>query len=378
MAVEEKDRQKDFNSLEDVCEFINTFCTSKSTHKDSPIMASVASCNSVGFETFWGDGRRGVWVEHESSQSNVGGVVNLHQIVGVAYSMCNYILPSYQRLCRMIEDLIVYRLDVVDDEVDGIDGADGEAYLRHMYLSLKEQGMVSANDLVYSGYYGCRQLCLYGCVCFCLLVFAMYHGDRSNMLSIDWVNHVVLDGGSAKVVTCGELGMHERLLLNSIGEMPCRKPIVNFVYDLVNTKNPSGGMIGPGNCKWFHNLVLKVTRRVDEHMEKMMKNQAVLHDACGFMLNNTDVGPGYLFGIFPHAIINVSSAGAPRSVLGRWLCSLSTFGQVSGLTTVYYLMKRLEAPFFNSYDTIDSEEHCVKDKSHLNFSSHGRLGSTEM
>ena len=51
---------------------------------------------------------------------------------------------------------------------------------------------------------------------------------------------------------------------------------------------------------------LKVTRRVDEHMEKMMKNHAVLHDACGFMLNNTDVGPGYLFGIFPHAIINVS------------------------------------------------------------------------
>ena len=63
--------------------------------------------------------------------------------------MCNYILPSYQRLCRMIEDLIVYRLDVVDDEVDGIDGADGEAYLRHVYLSLKEQGMVSVNDLVF-------------------------------------------------------------------------------------------------------------------------------------------------------------------------------------------------------------------------------------
>ena len=137
-------------------------------------------------------------------------------------------------------------------------------------------------------------------------------------------------------------------------------------------------MIGPGNYQWFHNLVLKVTRRVDEHMEKMMKNHAVLHDACGFMLNNTDVGPGYLFGIFPHAILNVSSAGVPRSALGRWLCSLSTFGQVSGLTTVYYLMKRLEAPFFNSYNTIDSEEHCVKDKSHLNFSSHGRLGSTEM
>ena len=78
MAVEEKDRRKDFSSLEDVCEFI---CTSKSTHKDSPIMASVASGNSVGFETFWGDERRGVWVEHESSQSNVGGVVNLHQIV---------------------------------------------------------------------------------------------------------------------------------------------------------------------------------------------------------------------------------------------------------------------------------------------------------
>ena len=46
--------------------------------------------------------------------------------------------------------------------------------------------MVSANECVLSGYSGCRQQCLYGCLCFCLLVFALFHsGDRVDMMGID-------------------------------------------------------------------------------------------------------------------------------------------------------------------------------------------------
>ena len=72
---------------------------------------------------------------------------------------------------------------------------DVEVYIRRLYLCLKSQGIVSANECMLSGYFGCRQQCLYGCFFFCLLIFALFHGDRVNMLGIDWVNHVVLDGG---------------------------------------------------------------------------------------------------------------------------------------------------------------------------------------
>ena len=133
-------------------------------------------------------------------------------------------------------------------------------------------------------------------------------------------------------------------------------------------------MIGPGNCQWFHNIVLRLTGSVSESMQKVMKNHAAIHNACGFMLTNNDIGPGYMFGLFSHAIINVSSAGALRSSVGCWLVLISAMGQFSGLVAMYYLMKNLQAPFLNTYDDQDREEHCVKDTHHANFSN-GRFGS---
>ena len=56
--------------------------------------------------------------------------------------------------------------------------------------------MVSANECVLFGYFGCRQQCLYGCSCFCLLVFALFNGgDHVDIMGVDWVNHMVLNGG---------------------------------------------------------------------------------------------------------------------------------------------------------------------------------------
>ena len=134
----------------------------------------------------------------------------------------------------------------------------------------------------------------------------------------------------------GELGLMERVLLNSIGEVPSSKPIGNCVFDLVNTKNLSGGMIGPGNCQWFHKVVLRLTRGVSEHMQKIFKNHAAIHDACGFMLTHTDVGDGYVFGLFPHDMIRFSSTGACRSSVGRWLSSISALSQVFGLVMTLF------------------------------------------
>ena len=231
-------------------------------------------------------------------------------MIGRSSCIClvSFLWPSYANLSQKVEDLIMYRLllDEGGNRVDGVGGgieeiletgADGEEYLPRIYLSLRSQGMVSANDCVLPGYFGCRQQCLYGCICFCLLLIGMYHGDRLNMPCIDWINHVVLDGG------CGRLGdefvegmgLFQRALLNSICEMACCKPIVNCVFDLVNTKNPSGGMVGPGNCQWFHNLLLLMMGGVSENFQKVLKNHAAIHDACGFMLTHMDIGPRQLY-----------------------------------------------------------------------------------
>ena len=88
-------------------------------------------------------------------------------------------------------------------------------------------------------------------------------------------------------------------------------------------------------------------------MQKIFKNHAAIYDTCGFMLTHTDVAAGYMFDLFPHDMICVSSAGACRSSVGRWLSSISALGQVSGLVTMYYLMKQLQAPFLNTYDNQD-------------------------
>ena len=199
-----------FESLEDVCELIVHFCSGKAIQEELPLMASTSSGKELNSRFFWGNGKKGSWVNYENNfDDNVGEAVNLQQVVAIAYSLCNFIWPSYAELSRSIEELIMYHLQP-GDEVDGggggveevlllKDSADGKAYLRRVYLALHDQGMISANEL--SGFFGCHQQCLYGCMCFCLLVFAMYHGgDRANMSSIDWVNHIVLSSGCAKVL----------------------------------------------------------------------------------------------------------------------------------------------------------------------------------
>ena len=118
--------------------------------------------------------------------------------MGFSYSLCELIYPKYNAICAEIEWAIMKRVDdgcmaknEENDEVD-VDRVDGgqeiipeaEAYIRQLYLCLKGQEMVSANECVLSGYFGCRQQCLYGCLCFCLLVFALFHGDRVDMMGI--------------------------------------------------------------------------------------------------------------------------------------------------------------------------------------------------
>ena len=82
-----------------------------------------------------------MWVNYE--MLGIGGPVNLNQIVAIAYSLCNYIWQSYEKLSLLIEQLIMYHLQPKsNDKGDGSaatvleDGADSEAYLQRMYLTL--------------------------------------------------------------------------------------------------------------------------------------------------------------------------------------------------------------------------------------------------
>ena len=108
--------------------------------------------------------------------------------------------------------------------------------------------MVSANECVLSGYFGCRQQCLYGCfflfidICFVSwgsCQHAWYRLGKSCGFGwwVHWIERKIRQGGLAS-------------------EYATRKPIVNCIFDIVNTKNLSGGMIGPGNCQWLHNTIV--------------------------------------------------------------------------------------------------------------------------
>ena len=180
------------------------------------------------------------------------------------------------------------------------------------------------------------------------------------MLGIDWVNHVVLDSGC--------IGLKGKFIRGLASEYVTRKPIVNCIFDIVNTKNPSGGMIGPGNCQWLHNTLLFLSGAISPEMQKLLKNHAAVHDACGFMLTHTDIGSGYGFGYFPQNAVNVSSAGATRNGVLHWLLSWSGVGQITGLVVLRSLMKQLAAPYFNDHDEEDKNEKCVMNKHYYDFS----------
>ena len=204
------------------------------------------SLGNVGGCAWCDDSLRGAWCKYNMVSGLVGDAVTLSELVGFSYPLCEFIYPKYNAICVEIEWAIMKRVDdgvccsVANDEEenDEVDRGlqeiipEAEAYIKRLYLCLKGQEMVSANECVLSGYFGCRQQCLYGCLCFCLLVFALfYSGDRVDMMGIDWVNHVVLNGG------CHNLGNEllpdvvstmEVVLLGRVLEYAVKKPIVKW------------------------------------------------------------------------------------------------------------------------------------------------------
>ena len=218
-------------------------------------------------------------------------------------------------------------------------------------MSLRGQSF-DVNDESSVRYIGSRQQCLYGCVCFMVMFFEAYDNfDAIGMKNMDWLMCSVLDWGCSDVDdVVRKRGKWEGTVLEGIGGGG-KKSICQCVFDLVNTKNPSGGMIGPGNCMWFHHLMLRVSGRVGEWYEKLLKNHAAIHDAFGFLLNQNDIGPGYMYGVYSN--IKVRSQ--------YWWKRCCFMGQLSGLYTLGKLMtnKGKEVRSFSSFDVHDKREECV-------------------
>ena len=172
------------NCLDDWCTEVVQFCRAMSKYKDSLLMAS-PSMGNIGGCAWRDDSFRCAWCKYDVvSGGLVGDAVTLSELVGFSYSLCELIYPKYNAICAEIEWAIMKRVDdgcMANEEndevgVDCIEGGGGqhgcqkiipeaEADIRQLYLCLKGQEMVSANECVLSGYFGCRFVFLLIGVC---------------------------------------------------------------------------------------------------------------------------------------------------------------------------------------------------------------------
>ena len=163
-----------------------------------------------GCNVFWSCEKCDLWLKATRSW-RVGETVGLKHIMGLSYALCNFIYPKCSSIASDVEKLILQRLLPKEylDITDSIDGAlshlteyNVQMYLRRIYLVLKNEGMISLNSNELANHFGSRQQCLYGCVCFMLLLFVicLYDSDSSNIPNVDWLKQVVMNGGCAHII----------------------------------------------------------------------------------------------------------------------------------------------------------------------------------
>ena len=217
--------------------------------------------------------------------------------------LCDLIYEDYANVSNELKNMMLVRL-VISDEPDGDAEEDitskvmsqckGELYLRRLYHVIHEQSLVVVNDnmigMKFSDYIGSGQQCAYGCFCFLMSFFSMYNSTKLIKLkNIDWSQGTVIKGGcqNLPLLLYGKppnnhppSATHQLLPTLGGGE----KAIAKCIFDLVNTTNLSGGLVGPGNSLWFHNLTLKVFGSIGRKYKKLIKNHACIHNACGFLI----------------------------------------------------------------------------------------------
>ena len=310
-------------------------------------------------DAFWESEKK--WSGTWENTTIIRRQLKLAQIIYFAYALCDAIASSYSKLSHHIIKLIRNRCNRGEkegerDKVDSCNDDDEhrmtyevEMYLRRLYLSFKAQSFVDEEGETDDHYVGSRQQCLYSCVCFVVLFFDLYDNfDAIGMKNVAWLTCTVLNRGCGDLLESSGLSENEKRVLSSLGGGG-KKLICQCVFDLVNTKNPSGGLIGPGNCMWFHRLILRLSGRVGAWYKKLIKNNEAIHDAFGFLVSQLDVGPGYMYGIYGD-LINVGISDGGNGV--SWWSHQCFMGQLSGLLTLGRLMsnKSRQTDSFLTFD----------------------------
>ena len=158
-------------------------------------------------DEFWTWATRLSAYNSKANSSSVNGVVALADIIKFADELCVLTYEDYARTSRELVNVLIKRMVVVVNEVDGILVNsitmrvvtslvyDGEMHLRSLYLSFKRDELEGGAS--FSKYISSRQQCIYACVCFVITFFAVYDSilmcDTNNF---EWFCGVVMQGGS--------------------------------------------------------------------------------------------------------------------------------------------------------------------------------------
>ena len=236
---------------------------------------------------------------------------SLKQLVNLSWTLCEIIHEDYEFIWDDLRELLNLRLarDELDDGGGGLledvmSEYEGELYLRRLYITFKNQMMVDTSeegDVIFSDYIGSRQQCLYGCFYFLVLFISLYDStDLMNMKNVDWFQGTIIKGGchSLHLPLASSSMPHSANRLIAILGGGINKTISKCIFDLINTANPSGGLVGPGNSMWFHNVMIKLFGTIGCDYKKLIKNHACIHNACGFLIKHLKIGPGYVYSLF--------------------------------------------------------------------------------
>ena len=240
--------------------------------------------------------------------------------------------------------------------MSGVDCMDGvrlemaygiELYLRRLYLTLKSQSF-DVDDNV--RYVGSRQQCLYGCVCFVVMFFEAYDNfDAVGMKNVDWLMCIVLDRGCNDLNGDGGkvtiMGKWEKMVLEGVGGG--KKVHLSVRVRFGKYEKPERWHDRSWKLRVVSSSCATVERGMGgEWYKKLFKNHAAIHDTFGFLINQHNIGPGYMYGMYSD--IKVESQ--------HWWNRCCFMGQLSGLYVLGRLMKGEDIESFSSFDVHDKRE----------------------
>ena len=214
----------------------------------------------------------------------------------------------------------------------------------------------------FSEYIGCRQQCLYGCFCFVIFFLCLYNSDNFiNMKNVDWVLSTVMREGCNMLELSDSVGREKVSQAVVLFLGGGKKSISKCIFDLVNTLNLSGGLVGPGNSMWFHNAVFCVCGVVGHHWKKLIKNHAFINDTCGFLIQHVEIGPGYIYSLFTKNMLGIGSGGSVRGFFSLLFSKRCWLRQMTCVCHMWYLMSNNNSltDCFQEYDTEDINEENI-------------------